>query len=156
MTRGILKSTIQEVPDINEPGNQALRDIGAFYCTVYSVTAIVGAIAIWQYWHGWALATLVSTLADLVTVAAGVALSATILKEGVHMVLARMMIEQEREKARAEGRKQGREQGRLAEQTAQAERHQAALSKFAVEVDGVRMLPDTEEVRQFLAGNNSK
>ena len=32
-------------------------------------------------------------------------------------------------------------------------RYEEALEKFGVEVDGVRMLPDTPEIREFLARN---
>ena len=121
--------------------NQAIRDLGIFYCAVYVVSLVAGALALWLYWDAWRLGSLVAVLADVTTVSVGVALLATILKEGVwYMVLAGMKIRQLREEGRKEGRKD------------QLKRHQEAVARFGVEVNGVIMLPQTPEVERFLAG----
>ena len=94
---------------MDDSRNKALRDLGIFYCAVYVITLAAGSLAIWLYWDAWRLDNLMSQLSDVVTVSAGTALLASILKEGVwHMVLAGMKIKQ----WKAEGRKEGREEGR--------------------------------------------
>ena len=52
--------------------------------------------------------------------------------------------EQAERKAEERGMKQGEERQRA--------RREEACACFGVEVDGVRMLPDTPEVREFLGG----
>ena len=127
--------------------NQALRDLGIFYCGVYLVSLVAGALALWLYWDAWRLGDLIQVLADVTTVSAGTALLATILKEAVwFMVLAAMKIREWQDQARKEGQKQGREN--------QIERHKEAVARFGVEVDGVVMLPQTPEVQRFLAGED--
>ena len=80
-------------------------------------------------------------LANIVTVSAGAALLATILKEaGWNMVLAAMKI------------KEWKEQGRKEERERRRKREEAAWAKFGVEVNGVLMLPQTPEVQRFLDG----
>ena len=54
------------------------------------------------------------------------------------------------------GREEGREEGREAERKERARREREAYRRFGVEVGGVRMLPDTEEVRRFLAGESEE
>ena len=84
-------------------------------------------------------------MANVITVSAGIALLAAILKEaGWFMVLAAMKI------------KEWKEQGRKEERKRQREREDAAYAKFGVEVDGVLMLPRTPEVERFLAGETEE
>lgn len=119
--------------------NQAIRDLGIFYCAVYVVSLVAGAMALWLYWDAWRLDSVIPVLADVTTVSVGVALLATILKEAVwNMVLAGMKIRQWRE----EGRK------------GQLKREDEAYARFGVEVNGVLMLPRTPEVQRFLAGED--
>ena len=84
-------------------------------------------------------------MANVITVSAGIALLAAILKEaGWFMVLAAIKI------------KEWKEQGRKEERKRQREREDAAYAKFGVEIDGVLMLPRTPEVEQFLAGETEE
>jgi len=132
---------------MNDSGNQALRDLGIFYCSAYVVSLVACSLAWWLYWDAWRLDSLLPDLAIIATVSAGVALLATILKEAVwNMVLAGMKIRQWRE----EGRKQGIEQ----ERKRRRKRDEEARAKFGVEVDGVLVLPLTPEVERFLAGED--
>ena len=132
---------------MDDSGNQALRDLGIFYCSSYVVSLVACSLAWWLYWDAWRLDSLLPDLAIITTVSAGVALLATILKEAVwNMVLAGMKIRQWRE----EGRKQGVEQ----ERERRRKRDEEARAKFGVEVDGVLVLPQTPEVEQFLAGED--
>ena len=50
------------------------------------------------------------------------------------------------------GRKEGREEGVELGQKQRDERRRQALEKFGFEVNGVRVLPDTPEVNEFLEG----
>ena len=134
---------------MDNSGNQALRDLGIFYCSAYLVSLAACSLAWWLYWDAWRLDSLLPDLAIITTVSAGVALLATILKEAVwYMVLAGMKIKQLREEGRKEGIEQERKRRRKREKEAQA--------KFGVEVDGVLMLPQTPEVERFLAGEDEQ
>jgi hypothetical protein len=136
---------------MDNSGNQALRDLGIFYCSAYVVSLTACALAWWLYWDAWRLDSLLPDLAIITTVSAGVALLATILKEAVwNMVLAGMKIRQWRE----EGRKQGVEQGVELERERRRKRDEEARAKFGIEVDGVLVLPQTPEVDRFLAGED--
>ena len=120
-------------------GNRALRDLGIFYCVVYVVSLIASSLAVWLYWNEWQLDNLLPQLANVITVSAGTALLASILKEAMtYMVLAAMKIK--------EWKEQGRE--------GQLKREEEAYARFGVEVNGVLMLPRTPEVEQFLAGES--
>ena len=55
-------------------------------------------------------------------------------------------------KIRDEGRAEGLVEGRAEEQEIQRRRREEAYRRFGIDVDGVRSLPDTPEVRDFLAG----
>ena len=46
--------------------------------------------------------------------------------------------------------------GREAEREERTRREREAYRRFGVEVEGIRMLPDTEEVRRFLAGESGE
>ena len=130
---------------MDDSGNQALRDLGIFYCSAYVVSLAACSLAWWLYWDAWRLDSLLRDLAIITTVSAGVALLATILKEAVwNMVLAGMKIRQWRE----EGRKRGIEQ----ERERRRKRDKEARAKFGIEVDGVLVLPQTPEVERFLDG----
>ena len=45
-----------------------------------------------------------------------------------------------------------RDEGRAAEREAQYARREEAYRRFGIDVNGVRSLPDTQEVRDFLSG----
>ena len=134
---------------MDDSGNQALRDLGIFYCSAYVVSLAACSLAWWLYWDAWRLDSLLPDLAIITTVSAGVALLATILKEAVwYMVLAAMKARQ----LRAQGIEQGIEQERKRRQ----KRDEEARSKFGIEVDGVLVLPQTPEVERFLAGEDEQ
>ena len=146
---------------MDDSGNKALRDLGIFYCAIYVVSLIAGTLASWAYWNAWRLDDLLPQLANVITVSAGVALLATILKEaGWFMVLAAMKIkewkEQGRTEGRTEGRMEGRMEGRKEERKRQRQLEDEAYARFGVEVDGVLMLPRTPEVERFLAGETEE
>ena len=124
---------------MDDSGNKALRDLGIFYCAVYVASLAAGSLALWLYWDAWRLGSLMPQLADVITVSAGTALLASILKEVLwFMVLAAMKIRQLRE----EGRKN------------QLKREEEAYARFGFEVNGVLVLPKTPEVQRFLAGED--
>ena len=134
---------------MDDSGNKALRDLGIFYCAVYVVSLVAGTLASWAYWNAWRLDDLLPQLANVITVSAGVALLATILKEaGWFMVLAAMKIKEWKEEGRTEGRKEERKR--------QRQREDEAYARFGVEVEGVLMLPRTPEVERFLAGETEE
>ena len=138
---------------MDSSGNQALRDLGIFYCSAYVVSLAVCSLAWWLYWDAWRLDNLLPDLAIITTVSAGVALMAIIIKEAVwYMVLAGMKIKQLRE----EGRKEGIEQGIERERKRRRKRDEEARAKFGIEVDGVLVLPQTPEVERFLAGEDDE
>ena len=144
---------------MDNSGNQALRDLGIFYCSAYVVSLAACSLAWWLYWDAWRLDNLLPDLAIITTVSAGVALLATIIKEAVwNMVLAGMKIRQWREEGRVEGRVEGREEGRVEGREEgtenQRKREEEAYARFGVEVNGVLMLPKTPEVERFLAGED--
>ena len=142
---------------MDDSGNKALRDLGIFYCAVYVISLIAGTLASWAYWNAWRLGDLLPQLANVITVSAGVALLATILKEaGWFMVLAAMKIKEWKEQGRNEGRTEGRTEGRKEERKRQRQREDEAYARFGVEVDGVLMLPRTPEVERFLAGETEE
>ena len=60
--------------------------------------------------------------------------------------------EQADRKATERGLKRGRKEAREEART----RMQQALVRFGVEVNGVRMLPDTPEVQEFLEGEDDQ
>ena len=136
---------------MDNSGNQALHDLGIFYCSAYVVSLAVCSLAWWLYWDAWRLDNLLPDLAIITTVSAGVALLATIIKEAVwNMVLAGIKIKQWKE----EGRKEGVEQGIERERKRRRKREEEARAKFGFEVDGVLVLPQTPEVERFLAGED--
>ena len=142
---------------MDNSGNQALHDLGIFYCSAYVVSLAVCSLAWWLYWDAWRLDSLLPDLAIITTVSAGVALLATILKEAVwNMVLAGMKIRQWREEGRKQGVEQGIEQGIEQERKRRRKREEEARAKFGVEVNGVLMLPQTPEVDRFLAGEDEQ
>ena len=49
-------------------------------------------------------------------------------------------------------RDEGRQEGRAEEREAQHARREESYSRFGIAVNGVRSLPDTPEVRDFLNG----
>ena len=142
---------------MDDSGNQALRDLGIFYCSAYVVSLAVCSLAWWLYWDAWRLDNLLPDLAIITTVSAGVALLATIIKEAVwNMVLAGIKIRQWKEEGRKEGRKEGVEQGIERERKRRRKREEEARAKFGFEVDGVLVLPQTPEVDRFLAGEDEQ
>lgn len=137
---------------MDNSGNQALRDLGIFYCSAYVVSLAACSLAWWLYWDAWRLDSLLPDMAIITTVSAGVALLATILKEaGTYMVLAAMKARQLKAEGIEQGIKQGIEQGIEQERKRRRKRQEEARAKFGVEVDGVLMLPQTPEVERFMA-----
>ena len=138
---------------MDNSGNQALHDLGIFYCSAYVVSLAACSLAWWLYWDAWRLDSLLPDLAIISTVSAGFALLATILKEAVwYMVLAGMKIRQWKAEGRAEGIEQGIEQ----ERKRRRKRDEEARAKFGIEVDGVLVLPQTPEVQRFLDGEDAE
>jgi hypothetical protein len=89
-------------------------------------------------------------LGDIFSTSAGIAVAFTIVVEGVgYMVL---LIPARVKKLKEEGREEGLELGKAAERQAQLIRRKEALERFGIELNGVRMLPDTPEVDEFLTG----
>ena len=133
--------------------NEAIRALGKFYCAVYLISLTACALALWLYWDAWQLDNLIPLLSDVSGVSLGIALLATICREAAwSMVLATMRAIKLKEEARKEGHEAGQKQGRKQERERRRKLYEQTLAKFGVEVDGVLMLPQTPEVREFLEG----
>ena len=121
--------------------NEAIRALGKFYCAVYLIALAACSLCLWLYWDAWRLEGLISQIGDVSSASVGIAFLATICREGAHsMGLATMRALKLKEEARKEERKRRRR------------RYEETLAKYGVEVDGVLMLPQTPEVREFLEG----
>ena len=96
----------------------------------------------------------VSLLADILGVALAGAVAFTIFSEVLGKMV--LLIPKAVRKIRDEGRAEGQAEGRAEEQEAQRRRREEAYRKFGIDVDGVRSLPDTQEVRDFLAGKGER
>ena len=100
----------------------------------------------------------VSLLADILGVALAGAVAFTIFSEvlGKMVLLIPKAVRKIRDEGRAEGQAAGHAEGlaagRAEEQESQRRRREEAYRRFGIDVDGVRSLPDTQEVRDFLAG----
>ncbi len=92
----------------------------------------------------------VSLLADILGVALAGAVAFTIFSE----VLGKMVLLIP--KAVRKIRDEGRAEGQAEERQAQIARREEAYRRFGIDVDGVRSLPDTREVRDFLAGKGEE
>ena len=88
----------------------------------------------------------VSLLADILGVALAGAVAFTIFSEVLGKMV--LLIPKAVRKIRAVGEAEGRESQRA--------RTEEAYRKFGIDVDGVRSLPDTQEVRDFLAGKGEE
>ena len=116
------------------------------YWVIYFAGYLVAvAVMLWLRWddllHGDGR---IHLLATVYGAAAGSASAFAIIVEvgGRTMLLIPKAVRELMDKGREEGRQEERKQGH--------ERRRQALEKFGVEVDGVRMLPDTPEVNEFL------
>lgn len=127
--------------------------MGKFYCAVYLAALTACSLYLWLYWDAWRLDGLISQIGNVSSASVGIAFLATICREGVYsMVLATMRAIKLKEEARKEGRAEGQAEGRMEERERRRKREEAARAKFGVEVNGVLMLPQTPEVREFLEG----
>ena len=84
-------------------------------------------------------------MADILTVALSWAIGFTIVSEALGTVV--LLIPKAVKRIKAVGREEERQ--------AQSLRLEEAYCRFGIETDGVRSLPDTQEVRDFLAGKPS-
>ena len=97
-------------------------------------------------------------MADILTVALSWAIGFTIISEALGTVVLLIPKAVKRIKAvgheegLVEGRAEGLAEGIAEERQAQSLRLEEAYCRFGIETDGVRSLPDTQEVRDFLAG----
>ncbi len=91
-------------------------------------------------------------LAAIFGASAGIALLFAIAAEvtGRMVLLIPQAVKKIMEKGRAEGRIEGRAEGRTEGRAEQRNRREEAYRRFGVEVDGVKMLPMTPEVEEFL------
>ena len=124
--------------------NRLLRAYWVIYYLCY-LSAV--AALLWAYWPNITQAdanTALFLTAAIFGAAAGAATIIAILVEagGRAVLLIPKAVKEIMDKGRAEGRKEGRQQ--------RDERYEEALDKFGVEVEGVLMLPDTPEIREFL------
>ena len=161
--------------------NEALRALGKFYCAVYLISLAACVLSLWLYWDAWRMDTLVSQIGDVSSASVCIAFLATICREVVlAMVLATMRAIKLKEEARKEGREEGRvegreegreeghaegreeghaegrEEGRKEERQRRRKLMDEAYEKFGVEVDGVVVLPRTQEVREFLESEHGE
>ena len=87
-------------------------------------------------------------LADIPSAAMGISIALTIAVEVVGRMV--LLIPEAVKNLIEKGRKEGRQE----ERTSQLTRRKEALSRFGIEVDGVRVLPMTPEVVAFLNGED--
>ena len=87
-------------------------------------------------------------LADILSAAMGISIALTIAVEVVGRMV--LLIPEAVRNLIEKGRKEGRQE----ERTSQLTRRKEALSRFGIEVDGVRVLPMTPEVVAFLNGED--
>jgi len=131
---------------LENSANEAIRALGKFYCAAYLISLTVCVISLWLYWDAWRLDNVVAQVGNVSSASVGIAFLATICREATwSMVLATMRAIKLKEEARKEGREEGRKR--------QRKLYEQALTKYGVEVDGVLMLPQTPEVREFLEGD---
>ena len=97
-------------------------------------------------------------MADILTVALSWAIGFTILSEvlGPVVLLIPKAVKRIKAVGHEEGLVEGRAEGRAEERQAQSSRLEEAYLRFGIDADGVRSLPDTQEVRDFLAGKNAE
>ena len=94
-------------------------------------------------------------LSDIFGASAGVALLVVISVEvlGRMVLLIPKTVRAILEKGRAEGEAKGEARGKARGREAQLQRLNEAYERFGIEVNGVRVLPDTPEVNEFLRGD---
>ena len=147
--------------EMDDSGNQALRDLGIFYCAAYVVSpgrllpglvAVLGCLAAGQpvagpgYHHhgvGGCSAAGDNNQGGCVVYGIGRDENQAMREEGRTEGI---------EQGRTEGIEQGRAEGIEQERKRRRKREEEARAKFGVEVAGVLMLPQTPEVERFLDG----
>ena len=116
---------------------------GIYWVIYYLAYLLAVALLLWLYWGNLMSSegnTRIFLLAAVFGTAAGTAFIFTILVEvGVRTML---LIPAAVRKLKREGRMEQRQE--------QRKRVKEVYERFGVEVDGVRVLPDTPEVREFL------
>ena len=119
------------------------RFLGIYWVIYYLAYLLAVALLLWLYWGNLMSSegnTRIFLLAAVFGTAAGTAFIFTILVEvGVRTML---LIPAAVRKLKREGRMEQRQE--------QRKRVKEVYERFGVEVDGVRVLPDTPEVREFL------
>ena len=119
------------------------RFLGIYWIIYYLAYLMAVALLLWLYWGNLMSSegnTRLFLLAAVFGTAAGTAFIFTILVEvGVRTML---LIPAAVRKLKREGRREQRQE--------QRKRVKEVYERFGVEVDGVRVLPDTPEVREFL------
>ena len=139
-----------------KPEAAAIRKfIGEYWIIYYLSYPIFAAILLWlhRYSPRWP-EDWISLLADILGVALAGAIAFTIFSEvlGKMVLLIPKAVQKIRDEGEAEGRAKGHAEGQAAEREAQHARREEAYRRFGIDVNGVRSLPDTPEVRDFLSG----
>ena len=102
----------------------------------------------------------IGILADIMGVALAGAVAFTIFSEVLgHVVLLipkafRRIKNEGLVEGQALGREEGLVEGQAKERQAQSRRREEAYRRFGIEVDGVRVLPNTPEIEDFLDGKH--
>ncbi len=146
------------------------RVLNNYWIGYYIVFAACAGV--YLYRHNWGLSQWdnVGLLSDIFGASAGIALLVVISVEVLgRMVLlipktVRAILEKGRAegeakgeaRGRAEGRAEGEAAGKALGREAQSRRVNEAYARFGIEVDGVRVLPDTPEVNEFLQGTSQE
>jgi uncharacterized protein (DUF58 family) len=133
-----------------------------YWIAYYLVYVVCVGYGIWRFWGLLQKDDWLYPLAAIFGVSLGAALLVAIMVEvtGKMVLLIPAAVKKIRNEGVEEGieigREEGREIGREETLGDQRKRRAEAYRRFGVEVDGVRMLPDTPEVEEFLSGTSEK
>ena len=135
--------------------------IGKYWMIYHLSYLVFAAILLWLYRYSprwqedW-----ISLLVDILGLALAGATTLNILLEVLEPVVLlipkafRRIKNEGLVEGQALGREEGLVEGQAKERQAQSRRREEAYRRFGIEVDGVRVLPDTQEIRDFLDGKH--
>ena len=139
--------------DHTKEGNDIRKFIGEYWVIYYLSYPVFAAILLWLQRHSprwqedW-----IGILADILGVALAGAVAFTIFSEVLGPVV--LLIPKAVKRIKSEAREEGVVEGQAKERQAQSRRREEAYRRFGFDRDGVRYLPDTQEVRDFLDGKH--
>ena len=127
--------------------------IGKYWMIYHLSYLVFAAILLWMYRYSprwqedW-----ISLLVDILGLALAGATTLNILLEVLEPVV--LLIPKAFRSIKNLGREGGLVEGQAKERQAQSRRREEAYRRFGFDRDGVRYLPDTQEIRDFLDGKD--